>query len=432
MKYDPIDKELFILNRKNFSSKLQPNSLAIFNSNDEMPKNGDQSFIFRQNADIYYLSGIDQEQSLLLIYPDCPDPKYKEVLLLRKTSELIAIWEGHKYNIEEAREASGIETIVWMDEIGTIFPMLMNWTENVYLNLNENDRFANPVEYRDLRYANDLRSKYPAHSFHRSQLIMKELRAIKSDLEVNAISTACDITRKTFERVCQFVRPGVMEYEIEAEIMHEFLRNRATGYAYYPIIASGKNACVLHYVENNKECKDGDLLLMDFGAEYANYAADLTRTIPVNGSFTDRQKDVYNAVLRVMKASINMLRPGTILDDYHKEVGKLMEQEFIGLGLLDKDEVAKQDNENPLYKKYFMHGTSHHLGLDVHDLAYRYDEFKPGMVLTCEPGIYILEEGIGIRIENDILVTDGDPVDLMAEIPVEAEEIENMMQVAVS
>ncbi len=427
MKYAPINPQLFINNRKLFAGSMVKGSMAIFHSNDEMPSNGDQHYSFSQQSDLFWLSGIDQEQSVLILFPDCPDPKYKEVLFLRQTSELIAVWEGHKYTKSEAMETSGVRTVFWLDEYDNIMNSLMNWANSCYINLNENDRFSTEVEYRNLRKANELNAKYPAYTFHRAAPLFKKLRSVKSSIEVDLIREAVNITESAFKRVLQFIKPGVWEYEIEAEIIHEFLRNKATGHAYHPIVASGKNACVLHYVDNNQECKSGDLLLMDFGAEYAHYAADLTRTIPVNGKFTDRQKAVYNAVLKVMQEAKQMLVPGTLVDEYHKEVGKVMEAELVQLGLLGAKDVRIQDPEKPLYKKYFMHGTSHHLGLDVHDLADRHQPMQAGNVFTCEPGIYIAEEGIGIRIENDILVTEDGPLDLMESIPVEVDEIEALM-----
>lgn len=428
MKYKPIDSKLFIENRKKFAAQLKPNSIAIFHSNDEMPRNGDLTFYFRQNADLFWLSGIDQEDTMLILYPDCPKPEFRECLFLKKTNETIAVWEGHKYTMSEARVTSGIKNIFWNEEFDTVVNNLMVYADNCYLNLNENDRAKIVVPYRDLRYANELKAKFPLHNYERAAKILINLRAVKSEEEIKLIREACSITEKAFRRVLKTIKPGMMEYEVEAEIFYEFIRNRATTYSYYPIIASGASACVLHYVENNKECKDGDMALLDFGAEYANYAADLTRTIPVNGKFTPRQKDIYNAVLRVMKQAKKMLRPGTILNDYNNEVGKIMEGELIKLGLLNADEVKKQDPDRPLYKKYFMHGTSHYMGLDVHDLGDRFTPMKAGMVFTCEPGIYVPEESIGIRIENDILVTDNEPVDLMASIPIEAEEIEELMR----
>ncbi|MGN6395355.1 MAG: aminopeptidase P N-terminal domain-containing protein [Mucilaginibacter sp.] len=427
MKYLPINNEVFTVNRRNFVSRLKPCSLAIFNSNDEFPRSGDQAFPFKQNPDFFYLTGIDQEQSILLLFPECPNPLYKEVLFLRQTNEHIAVWEGHKYTIDEAKAASGIQTIYWLSEFDTILHSIINYAENIYINTNENDRYAHTVPYRDIRMLETLRSKYPLHKYERAALIMRDLRTVKSSIEVELTKKACQVTRDAFIRVLKFVKPGVAEYEIEAEITHEFLRQRATGNAYSPIIASGKNAIVLHYVDNNAVCKDGEVILFDFGAEYANYNADMSRSVPVNGRFTKRQRDVYNAVLRVMRAATKMIVSGTVLSEYQEEVGKLMTDELIGLGLLDKHDVAKQDAKMPLYKKYFMHGTSHHLGLDVHDFASRYKAFEAGNILTCEPGIYIPAEGLGIRIENNILITESGNIDLMADIPVEADEIEEIM-----
>ncbi len=427
MKYPPIRNELFTNNRKNFVARLKGCAIAVFHANDEFPRSGDQAFLFKQNPDFFYLTGIDQEQSILLLFPDCPNPLYKEVLFLRQTNEHIAVWEGHKYTKEEAREASGIENIYWLSEFDAILQSIINYADYIYINTNENDRYAHTVPYRDLRMYEAMRQKYPLHHYERSAPIMRDLRVVKSDIEVELTKKACQITRDAFIRVLKFLKPGVAEYEIEAEISHEFLRQRATGHGYNPIIASGKNAIVLHYNDNNQVCKDGDVILFDFGAEYANYNADMSRSVPVNGRFTKRQLDVYNAVLRVMRAATKLLVAGTIWNEYHEEVGRVMTDELIGLGLLDKNDVAKQDPKMPLYKKYFMHGTSHHLGLDVHDYASRYKPFEVGNILTCEPGIYIPEEGLAVRIENDILITKGGNIDLMADIPVEAGEIEEIM-----
>jgi Xaa-Pro aminopeptidase len=428
MKYTSIKSDLFIENRKRFNEKLKPKSMAIIQSNDEFPRSGDQNYTFHQNPDMFWLTGIDQEESIFISFPDCPIPAYKEVLFLKKTNEHIAIWEGHKYTKDEALNTSGIRSIFWLEDYKSIFPMLMNHCENVYINSNENDRYVHINQYRDLRFAKQLMEQYPLHRYERAAPIFRELRAVKSTYEIELLQTACDITEKAFRRILGFVKPGVTEYEIEAEIIHEFIRNRASGHAYNPIIASGDSAIVLHYNDNNKACNAGEVILLDFGAEYANYNADLSRSIPVSGKFTARQKDVYNAVLRVFKASKQMLVEGTILDEYHKEVGKIMESELIGLNLLDKHDVGKQNPDAPLYKKYFMHGTSHFLGLDVHDIGNRYEKMKAGMVFTCEPGIYIPEEGLGIRIENDILITKSGNVDLMANIPIEADEIESLMK----
>jgi Xaa-Pro aminopeptidase len=427
MKYPPVCNEIFTINRKNFVSRLKPCSIAIFHSNDEFPRNGDQNYLFKQNPDIFYLAGIDQEQSILVLFPDCPNPLYKEVLFLRQTNEVIAIWEGHKYTKEEAIKASGIETILWLGDYDSVLQSVINYAENIYINTNENDRYSHHVPHRDLRMFEALRAKYPLHHYERSALILRTIRAVKSEIEIGLTKTACRITRDAFIRVLKFTKPGVAEYEIEAEITHEFLRQRATGHAYSPIIASGKNACVLHYTDNNQVCKDGDVILFDFAAEYANYNADMSRSIPVNGRFSKRQRNVYDAVLRVVRGASGMLVTGNILEKYQEEVGKIMTSELIGLGLLDRHDVEKQDPKRPLYKKYFMHGTSHHLGLDVHDFGSRYKPFEPGNIFTCEPGIYIAEEGLGIRIENDLLITEEGNIDLMADIPVEAGHIEEIM-----
>lgn len=427
MKYTTLNPSLFRLNRERFMRSMKPNSIAVFHSNDMMPRNGDGFFPFRQNSDLFYLSGIDQEETVLVLYPDCVKEKHQEVLFVKKTNEHIAVWEGHKYTKKEASEASGIKTIAWLDNMDSILNELILLAENVYLNGNENDRYFSDVPSRNERFGKAMMSRYPFHTYLRSQPIMKKLCMIKSPHEVEIIQQACNITEKAFRRVLGFVQPNVMEYEIEAEIIHEFIRNRATDHAYTPIIASGKNACVLHYIENNRICRDGDLILMDFGAEYANYAADLSRTIPVNGRFTDRQRAVYNSVLHVKNEATKMLVPGTTLQEYQKEVCKIMESELIGLKLIDKTDVKNQDPKKPLYKEYFMHGTSHHLGLDVHDLGNRYAPMQAGMVFTCEPGIYIPKENFGIRLEDDILVTDRGPQNLMASIPVEVEEIEELM-----
>lgn len=427
MKYHSIPSGLFERNRQKYQQLLKPRSISFFHSNDEMPRNGDGTFRFRQNSDLFWLTGIDQEQTILVLFPDSPLPQYREILFLRQTNEKIAIWEGHKYTVEEARKQSGIKTILWLDEFNSVAPMLMNHAQHVYFNLNENDRCAWYVPYKDLRFANEWKQKYPSHHFERSGPLMAQLRAIKSDEEIKLMQTAIDITNKAFQRVLRFVKPGVMEYEVEAEIIHEFIRNRATDHAYNPIIASGYNACVLHYNDNNQPCKEGDVLLLDFGAEYANYAADLTRSVPVNGKFTARQRDVYNAVLRVMKAATKMLVPGNTIEKYHRDVGALMEEELLRLKLISREDIQKQNPDWPAYKKYFMHGTSHFLGLDVHDIGNKYEPMKAGMVFTCEPGIYIPEENLGIRLENDILLTDNGPVDLMASIPLEADEIEEIM-----
>ena len=423
MKYLRIDNQLFIKNRRKFSAKLKENTLAIFNSNDIMPTNADGTVPFRQNNDLFWLSGVDQEESVLVIFPN---NKEKEILFLKETSELIAIWEGAKLTKEEALNTSGISAVYWISEMEEKLEDLISKCDGIYLNKNIHSRAASKVQTRDDRFRNMISEKYNKEILEVAP-IMHELRAIKSDTEISLLQNACNITEKGLRRILPFINPGVMEYEIEAELMHEFLRNRSTGFAYQPIIGSGRDSCVLHYIENNKECKEGDILLMDFGAEYANYASDMTRTIPVNGRFSDRQKSVYNSVLHVMKESTKMLVPGTTFKEYNKEVGEVMESELIKLGLLDKHDVLKQDSKNPLFKKYFMHGTSHYLGLDVHDVGNFDWPMKEGMVFTCEPGIYILEEELGIRLENDILVTANGPDDLMKNIPIESDEIESLM-----
>lgn len=427
MKYKAPDTSLFITNRKNFNKKIKSKSIAVFNANDEQLRSGDQNFIFRQNPDLFYLSGIDQEQTILLLFPDCPNPLYREVLFLRQTNEYIAVWEGHKYTKEEARKVSGIQQVFWLEEFWNVLQSIIHYADHIYLNTNENDRYVHTVPYRDLRFIQELKERYPLHQYERSAVIMRDLRPVKSAVEVELTKKACQITRDAFIRILMFTKPGVNEYEIEAEIIDEFIRQGASGHAYNPIIASGANANILHYNDNNQICQSGDVILFDFGAEYANYNADMSRSIPVNGRFTKRQKEVYQAVLRVMRAATKLLVAGTIWNEYHEEVGRIMESELIGLGLLDKHAVAKQDPAAPLYKKYFMHGTSHHLGLDVHDFASRYKAFEAGNILTCEPGIYIPEEGLGIRLENNILITANGNIDLMADIPVEAEEIEEIM-----
>lgn len=427
MKYPTIDQSLFVLNRKNFVKRLKSNSLAVFNASDEFPRSGDQNFIFKQNPDLFYLSGIDQEQTILLLYPDCPNPLYREVLFLRQTNDYIKVWEGYKYTKEQAKEASGISSIFWLEDFDNILHSIINYAENIYLNTNENDRYAATVPYRDLRFIDQMKAKYPLHNYQRSAPIMRDLRAVKSDVEIELTKKACAITRDAFVRVLKFTKPGVKEYEIEAEIIHEFIKQGGTGHAYSPIIASGHNANILHYNDNNQICKDGDVILFDFGAEYANYNADMSRSIPVNGKFTQRQKDVYNAVLHVMRESIKLIQVGTIWNTYHEQVGELMTEQLVKLGLISTGDVKNQNPSYPAYKKYFMHGNSHHLGIDVHDFAGRYTPFAAGNILTVEPGIYIPEEGLGIRLENNILITSNGNIDLMADIPLEAEEVEAIM-----
>ncbi|SMB96943.1 peptidase M24 [Hymenobacter roseosalivarius DSM 11622] len=427
MRYGPLDPQLFIENRRNFVQQLLPASLAIFHANDTMPTNADGTMAFRQNNDLFYLSGVDQEESMLLLFPDAKLPQHREILFLKETSEHILIWEGYKLTKDEARANSGIRTILWLDSFQQVLHALMNEAENVYLNTNEHIRAVVEVETRDARFIKDIQAKYPLHQYRRAAPLLHHLRAIKSKEEIRLMREAANITEKAFRRLLGFVKPGVWEYEIEAEILHEFVRNRSRGPAYGSIIASGASACILHYVSNDRQCQDGDVLLLDFGAEYGNYAADLSRSIPVNGTFTKRQRDVYEAVLSVMKFATSHLVAGNNIEDYHAAVGQHMEQELIKLDLLKEADVRNQDPAAPLYKKYFMHGTSHYLGLDVHDVGGKYRTFEPGMVYTCEPGIYIREEGLGIRLENDILITRSQPEDLMATIPLELADIERLM-----
>lgn len=429
MRYLPIDKNLFIENRKRFVENLIKKSVAIFHSADQSPRNGDQYHPFRQQSDMFYLSGIDQEKSILLLAPNHPNKKLREALFLIKTNEQIAIWEGHKYTMEEARATSGIENIYWLDDYELNLKEIISEVDNVYLNRNEYPKFFPDAVERNHREGDKTMKVFPLHKYHRSFPILSKQRMIKSELEIELIKKACDITAKAFVKVLKTTKSGKFEFEVQAEIEYEFTTNRANGHGYAPIIASGKNGCVLHYVENDKECIDGDLMLMDFGAEYANYTADMSRTIPVNGKFSKRQKQCYNAVLKVFKELKKMYVPGTISTEINEAANKLMEKEMIDLGLFTAVEVENQDKEKPLFKKYFMHGVAHHIGLDVHDVGSKHEPFNPGMVLTCEPGIYIPEEGFGIRIENDILITENNPIDLMEDIPIEAEDIEEIMRV---
>ncbi len=428
MRYEPIDNKLFKKNREQFTQQLPKQSTAVFLSNDAHPRNGDQFFHFRQNSDLFYLTGIDQEKTILLLSPGCPNKKLREALFIIKTNEQLATWEGHKYAKEEARTISGIEHVYWLDDFDISLREVLSFTGTVFLNSNEYVKYFGDVPDKNHRFALEFKNKYPLHKIDRAAPIITQLRSIKSEEEIQLIQKACAITQKGFDRVLRTVKPGIREYEIEAEISHEFTINRANGHGYAPIIASGKNACVLHYIDNNETCQDGDLLLMDFGAEYAYYTADMSRTIPVNGKFTARQKQCYNAVLDVFKQLREMYVPGNTPDMINEAAEKLMEAEIVKLGLFTEDDIKHQDSDKPLFKKYFMHGVAHPIGLDVHDVGSKYEAFKPGMVFTCEPGIYIREENIGIRIENDILITENGPVDLMAEIPVEVEEIESLMQ----
>ncbi|MEJ2164489.1 MAG: aminopeptidase P N-terminal domain-containing protein [Desulfobacterales bacterium] len=427
MRYLSIETALFVRNRQRLVEKIKPGSVAVFNSSDILPTSADGTHQFIQQTDLFYLSGIDQEESTLVIVPDAKEEKHREILFLRETNEQTALWEGQKYTKEEGSAVSGIRTVYWNHEFRNIFKPLVYQAEHIYLNTNEHLRADTSVETRDDRFRRWCRQTFPLHKYERLAPVMHDLRAIKSQIEVDLIKNACEITGRTFRRLLGFIKPGVWEFEIEAEIYHEFIKNRSRGPAFESIVASGAESCTLHYVKNDKQCRQGDLVLIDFGAEYANYAADVTRTVPVGGRFSKRQKQVYNAVLKVQKAAIALLTPGKTFDAYNKEVGQIMEGELIRLGLLNPDEVKNQSADEPLYKKYFPHGTSHYLGLDVHDYGDKYRRFEPGMVLTCEPGIYIRNEAIGIRIENDILITEDRPVDLTENIPREAEEIEELM-----
>jgi Xaa-Pro aminopeptidase len=429
MRHEPIGKELFTNNRKRLTKILKSGALAVFNSNDIMPTNADGTLGFKQNSDLYYLTGIQQEESMLVICPDFPDKKYREVLFLREPNELMEKWEGHKLTKAEAKEISGIETVMWLSGFEKLFHhmMTMGRVENVYLNTNEHYRAEVLVESRDARFIEWCKKTYPLHTYNRVAPLMSDLRRIKQPREIELMQQACDITECGFRRVLNFVRPGVMEYEIEAEFIHEFLRLGSKGFAYGPIIASGENNVILHYVENSRQCHSGDLILLDVAAEYANYNSDLTRTIPVTGKFTARQKEVYNAVLKIQRAAIKMLTPSVVYFDFQKEIEKMMESELLKLKLIDKTDIKNQHPDNPAYRKYFYHGTSHMLGLDVHDVGNMHDKVQVGSVWTVEPGIYIKEEKMGIRLENNIVIGKTKNFDLMRNIPIEVEEIEEIM-----
>jgi Xaa-Pro aminopeptidase len=428
MKYLPLNPEIFVQNRKRFVAMMEKNSIAIFNSNDELPTNGDALFEFKQNSDLFWLTGIEQEDTMLVLFPDNPDVKYREVLVIVRPNEMKEKWDGHRLRVAEATKISGIKTVVFLDTLDAQLQGWIHLSENIYLNTNENDRKANDVPVRDYRYAQKMKAQFPLHQYKRSARLMKELRAIKSDLEVEVMQKAIDITEVAFRRLLGFIQPGVMEYEIEAELMHSFLSQRATGQAYHSIIASGDRARTLHYIENNQECKDGKLLLMDFGALYGNYAADLTRTVPVNGKFTRRQKAVYNACLHLHRYAVSILKPGITIVDYTEKVGEEATQVFQKIGLLKKSDIKNEDPANRAYRKYLYHGISHHLGIDVHDVGTRTSPIKSGMVFTVEPGIYIEEEQMGIRIENNFWITKNGNKDLMKNIPIEADEIEALMK----
>ncbi len=428
MKNLPLDQKLFVQNRERFVSKMKRNAIAIIVSNDEVPSNGDAFYKFKQNSDLYWLTGITQEDSLVILYPDNPDPRYREVLVLVRPNELKEKWDGKRLRAGEAREMSGIKTIVWLDTLDALLQPWIHLADTIYLDSNENDRKASLVKTRDYLFIEEMKSRYPLHNYERAARIFKDLRAIKTPAEIEVIQQAINITENTFRRILKFVRPGVMEYEIEAEIVHSFLSQRATGEAYGSIIAGGDRARTLHYVANNEQCKDGELILMDFGAEYGGYCADLTRTIPVNGKFTRRQKTVYNACLHLHDYAKSLLKPGITITDYTDKVGEEATQQFLKIGLLKKSDVKNEDPENRAYRKYLYHGISHHLGIDVHDLGTRTEPIKAGMVFTVEPGIYIEQEQMGIRIENNVWITRNGNKDLMKNIPITADEIEALMK----
>ena len=428
MKYLPLDNSIFTQNRERFINKMKPNSIAIFVSNDEVPSNGDAIYTFKQNTDLYWLSGVEQEDSMVILFPDNPDPKYREVLVLVRPNELKEKWDGKRLRVKEAQAISGIQTIVWLDSLDGLLQPWIHLADSIYLDSNENDRKASLVRSRDYRFIDEMKNRYPLHEYLRAAKIMKELRAIKTAEEVKVIQQAIDITENTFRRLLKFVKPGVMEYEIEAEIFHSLLSQRSAGPAYNSIIASGDRARTLHYVSNNQECKDGELLLMDFGAEYGGYCADLTRTIPVNGKFTKRQKTVYNACLHLHDYAKSILKPGISIVDYTDKVGEEATKQFLKIGLIRKSDVKNEDPENRAYRKYLYHGISHHLGLDVHDLGTRTAPIKAGMVFTVEPGIYIEEEKMGVRIENNLWITKSGNKDLFKNIPITVEEIEALMK----
>lgn len=428
MKHLPLNSQIFIQNRKRFIEKMKPASIAIFVSNDEVPRNGDALHNFQQNSDLYWLSGIQQEDSMVILFPDNPDEKYREVLVLVRPNETKEKWDGKRLRKEEATAINGMQTIVWLDSLDAVLQPWIHLADTIYLDTNENDRKASLVRSRDYRFVDEMRSRYPLHQYERAAKLMKELRAVKTAEEIEVVKRAIEITGKTFERVMHFVKPGVMEYEIEAEIVHSFLSQRSSGEAYGSIIASGDRARTLHYVSNNEECKDGELLLMDFGALYGGYAADLTRTIPVNGKFTERQKEVYNACLHLHNYAKSLLKPGISIIDYTDKVGEEATQQFLKIGLLKQEDVKNEDGENRAYRKYLYHGISHHLGIDVHDLGTRTAPITEGMLFTVEPGIYIEEEKLGVRIENNVWITKDGNIDLFEGIPITVEEIEAGMK----
>ena len=428
MKHLPLNPEIFIKNRQRFVKEIKPGSIAMFNSNDEVPSNGDAIYPFVQNSDLYWLTGIEQEDTMLVLFPDNPDAKFTEVLVLVRPNEAKEKWDGKRHRANEATDISGIQKVIWLDTLEAQIQPWIHLADTIYLNTNENDRKSNLLETRDYRFAKETMSRYPLHNYERSARLMKKLRGIKTAEEVEVLKEAINITDKAFRRVLQFIRPGVWEHEIHAEIIHEFLRNRSKGEAYGSIIASGDRARTLHYVSNNQECKDGELILMDFGANYGGYCADLTRTVPVNGTFTDRQKQVYNACLHLHNFAKSILKPGISIVDYTEKVADEATTEFIKLGLITEADVKNEDKDNRAYRKYLYHGISHHLGVDVHDLGTRTEPIQAGMVFTVEPGIYIEQEQMGIRIENNFWITENGNIDLMKNIPITVEEIEALMK----
>ena len=428
MRYQPISSSLFTKNREKFMSRMRPKSLAVFNANDIYPIGADSTMPFQQDRNLYYLSGVDQEESMLVLFPDAADKKHREILFVRETNEHIAVWEGEKLNKSTAYKTSGVKTVYWLKDFETVFHGLMAQADTIYINTNEHYRAAHETQTREDRFNKWVKDNYPAHKVAKSNPILQHLRSVKEPEELEVMQHACRITEKGFKRVLEFVKPGVMEYEIEAEFMHEFLSNRSRGFAYTPIVASGKNATVLHYIENKNQCREDELILLDVGAEYANYASDMSRVVPVNGRFTDRQKEIYNAVKRVKDKATKLLVPGAYWKSYHEEVGDLMTDELLNLGLLDKADVKNQDPDWPVYKKYFMHGTSHHIGLDTHDYGLLHEPIEADQVFTVEPAIYLPDEGFGIRLEDDVVVQEkGEPKNLMKDIPIDIDEIEDLM-----
>jgi Xaa-Pro aminopeptidase len=428
MKNLPLNPELFIKNRERFVGRMAKNSIAIFVSNDEVPSNGDAFYRYKTNSDLYWLTGVTQEDSMVIFFPDNPDPKYREILVLVRPNDLKEKWDGKRLRMNEAQQQTGIKTVVWLDSLEGLLQPWIHLADTIYLDTNENDRKASLVRTRDYRFVDEMKARYPLHQYERAAKIMRELRGIKTAMEIDVIQQAIDITEKTFRRLLGFIKPGIMEYEIEAEIVHSFISQRATGEAYHSIIASGDNARILHYISNNQECKDGDLILMDFGAEYGGYAADLTRTVPVNGKFTKRQKTVYNACLHLHDYAKSLLKPGISIIDYTEKVGDEATNQFLKIGLLKKADVKNENPENRAFRKYLYHGISHHLGLDVHDLGSRTEPIKAGMMFTVEPGIYIEEENMGVRIENNVWITRNGNKDLMKNIPITVEDIESLMK----